>query len=127
MNFAPSYPKRYLADTTQTWNYSNTLKLCRLFMGHAKVLPAFVRIWHRPGQDVLIGMEKHGKKIIMGGGATFKEAFENVFVKPYEKAEQLKRLAVEEELTSAAVKKYDEWAATPDVTIGATNDSQREQ
>jgi hypothetical protein len=64
------------------WNYSQTLRLVTQILAARQVLAPLVRIWHRGGKDVRIGFARAEKKVILGGGPSFKEAFHNVFIAP---------------------------------------------
>lgn len=64
------------------WNYSKTLKLVRHILAHRNILPTFVRIWHKEGKDVRIGLSKGKGRTVLSAGGSFQEAFDNLFVRP---------------------------------------------
>jgi hypothetical protein len=79
------------------------LKLTKYILAHKGIIGPLVRIWHEDGKNVRIGMQKGDKKLVLGAGSSFQDAFERIFVTPVKAREEAME-AAQAELAREGVK-----------------------
>lgn len=84
------------------WSKSSFLDVIRGILGPK------IRVWTK-GELVEVGYDMKGKRLILASGKGYQDAIQNLFVKPMERRERMRKVMQEE--LEAGIKKNEETVA----------------